>query len=131
MAKLTGKSKEMADEIQAVLKKYGYVTTRYFVSMDATTSRLTINVNNPAQDGAPVSKNAIFENEYLAKCLFHGFEKSWLGKNFDFCGRRVTLVGFRPGRSSKFVVYSHNGKMFVTEPFSFQTVLAAAMKQVG
>jgi hypothetical protein len=131
MSKLTGKEADMAKEIQAVLAKYGYTTTRYFISRDEATSRLTINVVNPTANGETASKDEVFGKEYRARASFYGFKPEWLGRTFTYdAGRQVTLVGFRPGtRSQNFVVYRHNGKLFVTKPFGIQTVLEALDKK--
>jgi hypothetical protein len=123
MAKLSPKQAAMADEIKAVLEKYGFKQTSYLISQGGATSRLTINVTNPAADGSIQSPySALYKNDYL----YHGFKLEWLDTKFSY-GGPVTFKGFhRKGKRGMIqaVLEKDGGKLVVAPIEVVKDILA-------
>ena len=94
MAKLTGKEAELAAKIQALMLEYGYKSTRYFVSHDATTARFTINTDKVVKDAD--GKVVLFAKQKAEFKAYHeivGLKEEWLGKYFRVHGAMYRLEG--------------------------------------
>jgi hypothetical protein len=129
MAKLTGKDAELASKIQALLAEYGYRSTRYYVSHDATTARFTINTDKIVKDAdGNVDPFAKAKREFKNYVALTGFKADWLDKEFSYGGKRFVFRGFDMAKPKNNCVITdaRTGKVFIAPENAVKSALERA-----
>lgn len=125
MAKLTGKDKELADKMQALLLEYGYKSTRYFVSHDSSTARFTVNTSKVKSDGTVDSKYA---QDFKVYGPMEGCELTWLGRQLKWGGSLATFEGLlvKRGKEAAAVLKRADGKFVAADLDSVKVMMRQA-----
>jgi hypothetical protein len=110
MAKgLTGKDKELADKIKALLIEHGYRTTKYHVSYSVLVDGPASVVGDPV--GVDREPGRRIAEDYKSHCRLYGLEPEWLGMEFTYRGQTCKVIGLfiRPRKTTE-VLFTYSDK---------------------